>query len=49
MMLEAIEQDLSRFLPPAVLDVHRQQKYGGFLDAARCLFAELQDKGVCLP
>ncbi|MEN6432325.1 MAG: nucleotidyl transferase AbiEii/AbiGii toxin family protein [Smithella sp.] len=49
MMLEAIEQDLSRFLPPAVLDVHRQQKYGGFLDAARSLFTELQDKGVCLP
>ena len=49
MMLDAIEQDLSRFLPPDVLDVHRQQKYLSFLDAARSLFAELHDKGVCLP
>jgi hypothetical protein len=49
MMLEAIEQDLSRFLPPAVLDVHRKQKYAGFLEAARSLFGDLQNKGVRLP
>ncbi|GAB6267359.1 MAG: hypothetical protein STSR0002_00990 [Smithella sp.] len=48
-MLEAIEQDLSRFLPPAVLDVHRKQKYAGFLEAARSLFGDLQNKGVRLP
>lgn len=49
MMLDDIEQDLSRFLPPDVLDVHRGQKYLSFLDAVRSLFAELQDKGVRLP
>ncbi len=49
MMLDAIEQDLSRFLPPSVLEVHRQQKYLSFLDAARSLFSEMQDKGVRLP
>jgi predicted nucleotidyltransferase component of viral defense system len=49
MILDAIEQDLSRFLPPDVLDVHRGQKYLSFLDAVRSLFAELQDKGVRLP
>jgi len=38
LMREAIEQDLSRFLPPEVLDVHRNQKYAGFLEAARSLF-----------
>lgn len=49
MMLEAIEQDLSRFLPPEVLDVHRKKKYSDFLEAARSLFNKLQDKGVRLP
>lgn len=49
MMVEAIEQDLSRFLPPEVLEVHRKQKYSGFLEAARSLFKALQDKGVRLP
>lgn len=49
LMLEAIEQDLSRFVSPEVLEVHRKQNYAGFLEAARSLFRELQDKGVCLP
>lgn len=49
MMQEAIEQDLSRFLPPEVLDVHRRQKYAGFLEAAGTLFGELKEKRVHLP
>jgi predicted nucleotidyltransferase component of viral defense system len=49
MMREAIEQDLSRFLPPDVLDVHRAEKYTSFLEAARLLFGELKAKGVRLP
>lgn len=49
MMLEAIEQDLSRFLPPEVLNVHRKQKYSDFLETARALFSELHAKGVRLP
>lgn len=49
MMHEAIEQDLSRFLPPEVLEVHRREKYEAFLEAARSLFGELQEKGVRLP
>ena len=49
MMREAIEQDLSRFLPPDVLDVHRAEKYTSFLEAARLLFGEFKTKGVRLP
>lgn len=48
MMHEAIEEDLSRFLPPAVLAVHRAEKYAAFLDAARSLFGALKMKGVRL-
>jgi hypothetical protein len=49
LMLEAIEQDLSRFLPPEVLDVHRGQQYAGFLEAVRSLFSDLQNRGLCSP
>ncbi len=49
LMREAIEQDLSRFLPPDVLDVYRAEKYTFFLDAACLLFGELKAKGVRLP
>jgi len=49
MMLEAIEQDLSRFLPPDVLSVHRAQKYSAFLESACSIFSEIQAKGVRLP
>jgi hypothetical protein len=49
LMLEAIEQDLSRFLPPEVLDVHRRQQYAGFLEAVRSLFIDLQNKGLRSP
>lgn len=48
-MCEAIEQDLSRFLPPDALAVHRAQKYSAFLDAVRSLFSEVQAKGVRVP
>jgi len=49
LMREAIEQDLSRFLPPEVLDVHRKTNYTDFLEAARSLFSEIKAKGVSLP
>jgi hypothetical protein len=49
MMRDAIEQDLSRFLPPEVLDVHRAGKYAAFLEAVSVLFEELKTKGVRLP
>lgn len=49
MMREAIAQDLSRFLPPDVIAVHRSDGFTAFLEAARSLFGELQAKGVRLP
>jgi predicted nucleotidyltransferase component of viral defense system len=49
MMREAIEQDLLRFLPPDVLDVHREGKYAAFLETVRVLFEELKTKGVRVP
>ncbi len=48
-MCEAIEQDLSRFLPPGVIAVHQSDGFAAFLEAARSLFCELQAKGVRLP
>lgn len=38
---EALELDLSRFLPIAVMDVHRANSYRNFLDAVRDLCQEL--------
>ena len=49
MMREAIEQDLSRFLPADVITVHQSERFTAFLEAARSLFSELQTKGVRLP
>lgn len=49
MMREAIEQDLSRFLPTEVLSVHRADKYNAFLGAACSVFSEIKEKGVRLP
>lgn len=49
MMMEAIEQDLSRFLPPEALAVHRAGQFSDFLEAVRSLFGELQTRGVRLP
>lgn len=46
---EAIDQDLSRFLPPEVLAVHRTDGYAAFLEAVRSLFFELKKKRVNLP
>ncbi len=48
-MREAIEQDLSRFLPSDVLEVHRVEKFASFLTATCSVFAELESKGVRLP
>jgi predicted nucleotidyltransferase component of viral defense system len=45
-MCEAIEQDLSRFLPPDVLSVHRANRYEAFLESACYVFSELNTKGV---
>lgn len=47
-MIEAIEQDLLRFLPPEILDVHRNEGFAGFLDAIRSLFTDLKEKGGLL-
>jgi predicted nucleotidyltransferase component of viral defense system len=42
----ALEYDLSRFLPPAVLAVHRDTGYRDFLETVRSLCRELQEMGV---
>jgi len=49
LMREAIEQDLSRFLPPDVMSVHQARQYDDFLEAARFVFTDLRQKGVRLP
>jgi predicted nucleotidyltransferase component of viral defense system len=43
---EALEQDLSRFLPPGVMAVHRDNDYRDFLEAVRGLCLELKKSGV---
>lgn len=48
-MCEAIEQDLSRFLPPEAMAVFRAGQFSDFLEAVRALFEELSAKGVRLP
>jgi len=48
-LIAAIENDLSRFLPPEVLEVHRQDGYHEFLAAVRHLAEEVRSKGVTLP
>lgn len=45
----AIEADLSRFLPPEVIAVHRANGYREFLGAVRELCRELQGIGLRLP
>jgi predicted nucleotidyltransferase component of viral defense system len=45
----AIREDLSRFLPPAVLAVHQAEGYTSFLAAVQSLFAELLKAEVALP
>ena len=46
---DAIDQDLSRFLPPDVLAVYRAEGYSAFLNSTHSLFAALKEKGVRLP
>lgn len=45
----AIEQDLTRFLPPDVLMLERNERFDAFISAVRSLFSELKDQGVRLP
>jgi hypothetical protein len=45
----AIREDLSRFLPPAVLAVHQAEGYVSFLAALQSQFAELRKAEVVLP
>lgn len=45
-LIEAIETDLRRFLPPEVLDVHRSAGYRDFIDAVRALCREVQSLGM---
>jgi len=48
-LIEALELDLSRFLPPVVMAVHRANNYQEFLDAVQGLCRELQQSGLVLP
>lgn len=48
-LIEALELDLSRFLLPAVMAVHRANNYREFLDAVQGLCRELQQSGLVLP
>jgi predicted nucleotidyltransferase component of viral defense system len=48
-LIAAVERDLSRFLPPDVLDIHRQDGFRELLEAVRHLALELRNKGVALP
>jgi hypothetical protein len=48
-MIDAIEQDLSRFLPPQVMAVYRGDNYAAFLEAVHLLFSDIKTKGVRLP
>ena len=47
-IIEALELDLSRFLPPAVMAVHRGNNYKEFLNAVRGLCRELLESSVVL-
>lgn len=40
-LIEAMESDLSRFLPPAIIEIHRNNSYRLFLEAVRDLCREL--------
>lgn len=46
---EAIEHDLSRFLPPEVMAVHREGGFREFFDVLRELAIELDALGVVVP
>jgi predicted nucleotidyltransferase component of viral defense system len=48
-LIEALELDLSRFLPPAAMAVHRDNNYREFLDAVKGLCRELLQSGLVLP
>jgi len=41
LLIEVMESDLSRFLPPAVMEIHRSNSYRLFLEAVRDLCREL--------
>lgn len=48
-LIEALELDLSRFLPPAVMAVHRDNNFREFLDEVKGLCRELLQSGLVLP
>jgi predicted nucleotidyltransferase component of viral defense system len=43
---EALEQDLSRFLPPDVMTVHSKNEYRNFLEAVRTLCSNVKETGI---
>lgn len=47
-IFEALERDLSRFLPPEALSVYRADQHDVLLDAVRRLFLDLKGKGLQL-
>lgn len=49
LLKDALEQDLSRFLPPGVMAVHCKNGYRDFLEAVRELCRELKASGGDLP
>jgi predicted nucleotidyltransferase component of viral defense system len=48
-LVEAIEGDLRRFLPPEMMEVCRGDGYRRFLDAVKGIFRELREIGVVVP
>jgi predicted nucleotidyltransferase component of viral defense system len=48
-LIAALESDLSRFLPPAVMSVHREGGFRDLLKAVGALAVELRNRGVAVP
>ncbi len=46
LLKDALEQDLSRFLPPGVMTAHRENGYRDFFESVRRLCSELQTMGI---
>jgi predicted nucleotidyltransferase component of viral defense system len=44
-LIEVLEQDLARFLPPGVMAAHRENRYRDFLEAVRALCLEVKMLG----
>lgn len=48
-IISALEQDLSRFIPPATMELHRQAGYRAFLAAVQGLCLDLQKLEIRFP